>query len=75
MDIFGQTFVFFVVYDWNHTAAFASLLLGGAAIPLSGDFAAADAAVRHRHDQTRSAVEWRRIPGIVSQIGPVWVDS
>lgn len=70
MDIFGQTFVFFVVYDWNHTAAFASLLLG-----LRGDFAAADAAVRHRHDQTRSAVEWRRIPGIVSQIGPVWVDS
>ena len=32
MDIFGQTFVFFVVYDWNHTAAFASLLLGCAAI-------------------------------------------
>ena len=42
---------------------------------LRGDFAAADAAVRHRHDQTRFAVEWRRIPGIVSQIGPVWVDS
>ena len=34
MDIFGQTFVFFVVYDWNHTAAFASLLLGCAAISL-----------------------------------------
>lgn len=26
MDVFGQTFVFFVVYDWNHTAAFASLM-------------------------------------------------
>lgn len=23
MDVFGQTFVFFVVYDWNHTAVFA----------------------------------------------------
>ena len=23
MDVFGQTFVFFVVHDWNHTAAFA----------------------------------------------------
>ena len=34
MDIFGQTFVFFVVYDWNHTAASASLLLGCAAISL-----------------------------------------
>ena len=34
MDIFGQTFVFFVVYDWNHTAAFASLLLGCAVISL-----------------------------------------
>ena len=34
MDIFGQTFVFFVVYDWNHTAAFASLLRGCAAISL-----------------------------------------
>ena len=57
MDIFGQTFVFFVVYDWNHTAAFASLLLGCAAIslPLMPLFG--------------------RIPGIVSQIGPVWVDS
>lgn len=26
MDVFGQTFVFFVVHDWNHTAAFASLM-------------------------------------------------
>ena len=34
VDIFGQTFVFFVVYDWNHTAAFASLLRGCAAISL-----------------------------------------
>ncbi|MBT1175793.1 MFS transporter [Bifidobacterium sp. LC6] len=34
MDVFGQTFVFFVVYDWNHTAAFASLLLGCTAISL-----------------------------------------
>lgn len=34
MDVFGQTFVFFVVYDWNHTAAFASLLLGCAAVSL-----------------------------------------
>lgn len=34
MDVFGQTFVFFVVYNWNHTAAFASLLLGCAAVSL-----------------------------------------
>lgn len=34
MDVFGQTFVFFVVYDWNHTAAFASLLLGCAVVSL-----------------------------------------
>jgi oligogalacturonide transporter len=34
MDVFGQTFVFFVVYDWNRTAAFASLLLGCTAISL-----------------------------------------
>lgn len=34
MDVFGQTFVFFVVYDWNHTAAFASLLPGCAAVSL-----------------------------------------
>ena len=33
-DVFGQTFVFFVLYDWNRTAAFASLLLGCAAISL-----------------------------------------
>ena len=38
MDVFGQTFVFFVVYDWNHTAAFASLMPGCAAVslPLAG---------------------------------------
>lgn len=34
MDVFGQTFVFFVVYDWNRTAAFASLLLGCSIISL-----------------------------------------
>ncbi|WP_240541387.1 MFS transporter [Bifidobacterium santillanense] len=34
MDVFGQTFVFFVVYNWNHTAAFASLLLGCAVVSL-----------------------------------------
>lgn len=34
MDVFGQTFVSFVVHDWNHTAAFASLLLGCAAVSL-----------------------------------------
>lgn len=34
MDVFGQTFVFFVVHDWNHTAAFASLLPGCAAVSL-----------------------------------------
>ena len=27
-DVFGQPFLFFVLYDWNKTAAFASLLLG-----------------------------------------------
>ncbi|WP_165775904.1 MFS transporter [Bifidobacterium scaligerum] len=34
MDVFGQTFVFFVIYNWNHTAAFASLLLGCAVVSL-----------------------------------------
>ena len=34
MDVFGQTFVFFVVYDWNRTAAFASLLLGCTVVSL-----------------------------------------
>ena len=34
MDVFGQTFVFFVMYDWNRTAAFASLLLGCAVVSL-----------------------------------------
>lgn len=34
MDVFSQTFVFFVVYDWNHTAAFASLLPGCTAVSL-----------------------------------------
>ncbi|KAB8287228.1 sodium:galactoside symporter [Bifidobacterium ramosum] len=34
MDVFGQVFVFFVVYDWNRTAAFASLLLGCTAVSL-----------------------------------------
>lgn len=34
MDVSGQTFVFFVIYDWNRTAAFASLLLGCAAVSL-----------------------------------------
>ena len=34
MDVFGQTFVFYVVYDWNRTAAFASLLLGCSAVSL-----------------------------------------
>ncbi|WP_265454636.1 substrate-binding domain-containing protein [Bifidobacterium bifidum] len=34
MDVFGQMFVFFVVHDWNHTAAFASLLPGCAAVSL-----------------------------------------
>lgn len=70
MDIFGQTFVFFVVYDWNHTAASASLLLGCAAIslPLMPLFGIG---------MTKLGPRWngRRIPGIVSQIGPVWVDS
>ncbi|WP_165777326.1 MFS transporter [Bifidobacterium primatium] len=31
-DMFTQTFVFFVLYDWNRTAAFASLLLSLAII-------------------------------------------
>ena len=34
MDVFGQTFVFFVVYDWNRTAAFASLLLSCSLVSL-----------------------------------------
>lgn len=34
MDVFGQTFVFFVIYNWNRTAAFASLLLGCAVVSL-----------------------------------------
>lgn len=34
MDVFGQTFVFFVVYDWGRTASFASLLLGCTVISL-----------------------------------------
>ncbi|WP_169833992.1 MFS transporter [Bifidobacterium myosotis] len=34
MDVFGQTFVFFVVYNWSHTAAFASLLLSCAVVSL-----------------------------------------
>ena len=33
-DVFGQTFVFFVLYDWNKTAAFASLLLGCTVVSL-----------------------------------------
>ena len=33
-DVFGQTFLFFVLYDWNRTAAFASLLLGCAVVSL-----------------------------------------
>ncbi|PLS27135.1 MFS transporter [Bifidobacterium parmae] len=32
MDVFGQTWLFFVIYDWNKTAAFASLLLSFALI-------------------------------------------
>ena len=27
MDVFGQTFAYFVIFDWGQTAAFASLLL------------------------------------------------
>lgn len=34
MDIFGQTFVYFVIVDWNRSAAFASLLLGCTAVSL-----------------------------------------
>lgn len=34
MDVFGQTFVFFVVYNWMRPAAFASLLLGCTVISL-----------------------------------------
>ena len=33
-DVFGQTFLFFVLYDWNKTAAFASLLLGCTVVSL-----------------------------------------
>ena len=33
-DVFGQTFVFFVLHDWNKTAAFASLLLGCTVVSL-----------------------------------------
>lgn len=33
-DVFGQVFVFFVIYDWNRTAAFASLLLSSGVISL-----------------------------------------
>lgn len=33
-DVFGQTFLFFVLYDWNKTAAFASLLLGCSIVSL-----------------------------------------
>lgn len=47
MDVFGQTFVFFVVHDWTHTAAFASLMPG------CGRLAAADAGVRLGDDQDR----------------------
>ena len=47
MDVFGQMFVFFVVHDWNHTAAFASLMPG------CGRLAAADAGVRLGDDQDR----------------------
>ena len=34
MDIFGQTFVFYVIYNWQRSAAFASVLLGCSAISL-----------------------------------------
>ncbi|WEV72561.1 MFS transporter [Bifidobacterium sp. ESL0790] len=36
-DVFGQTFVFFVIYDWNKSASFASLLLsaGIISVPLT----------------------------------------
>ncbi|MCO6559349.1 MAG: MFS transporter [Bifidobacterium sp.] len=42
-DVFSQTFVFFVIYDWNKTAAFASLLLscGIITVPLNPLFGAA----------------------------------
>lgn len=33
-DVFGQTFLFFVLYDWSKTAAFASLLLGCTVVSL-----------------------------------------
>ncbi|WEV75547.1 MFS transporter [Bifidobacterium sp. ESL0800] len=41
-DVFGQTFVFFVIYDWNKSAAFASLLLssGIITVPLNPLFGA-----------------------------------
>lgn len=32
MDVFGQTWLFFVIYDWNKTAAFGSLLLSFALV-------------------------------------------
>lgn len=32
MDVFGQTWLFFVIYDWNKPAAFGSLLLSAAVI-------------------------------------------
>ena len=34
MDVFGQLFIFFVLYDWNQTAAFGSLLLGFSAVAI-----------------------------------------
>ncbi|MDF7665755.1 MFS transporter [Bifidobacterium sp. ESL0745] len=42
-DVFSQTFVFFVIYDWNKSAAFASLLLssGIITVPLNPLFGAA----------------------------------
>lgn len=42
-DVFSQTFVFFVIYDWNKTAAFASLLLssGIVTVPLTPLFGVA----------------------------------
>ena len=66
MDIFGQTFVFFVVYDWNHTAAFASLLLGCAAIslPLMPLFGIG---------MTKLGLRWNgdAFPGLCRRLGPV----
>lgn len=42
-DVFSQTFVFFVIYDWNKSAAFASLLLssGIITVPLTPLFGVA----------------------------------